>query len=103
MSEENGTSTTSVTTPVGSFSFSGKRMAEFISVLLLCLMGVLSYAFWTHSTDDKDQKGQLISVLKEINAGNMAVVKEQRIMNCILTLRQEDRRTALQDCERIAR
>lgn len=104
MSEENNETTKSeIKTPLGSMSFSGKRMAEFISVILLCLMGILSYAFWTHLTIQDDQGKNLVMVLKEISAGNNAVVREQRVMNCILTMKQEERRTALADCERIAR
>ena len=104
MSEENNeTSKSEIKTPLGSLSFSGKRMAEFISVLLLCLMAVLAYAFWNHSVNVETHGNQLIGVLKELHSGNMASVKEQRVMNCLLTIKQDDRRSALADCERIAR
>ena len=99
MSEENGT--TSLKTKW--FEISGKKTAEIISILLLCLFGVLSYAFWTHTTVSDKHGSELLVVLKEIHTGNMAAVREQRVMNCLLTIKQDDRRTALADCERIAR
>ena len=104
MSEESGDkSTAGITTPLGSLNFSGKRMAEFISVLLLCMFGVLSYAFYTHNKDSDSNAKQLTEAIKDLASANLLQVKEQRVMNCLLTLPQNDRQTQLANCERIAR
>ena len=104
MPEENGSdSKAGITTPLGSLSFSGKRMAEFISVLLLCLMGVLSYAFWTHTKDTDSSTQALASAIKDLANTNVLQVREQRVMNCLLTIDQKDRQNQLSNCERIAK
>ena len=104
MPDENGeTSKAGITTPLGSLSFSGKRMAEFISVILLCLFGVMTYAFWEHNKDTSVIGKELAGAIKELAASNLLTVKEQRVMNCLLTIDQKDRQNQLSNCERIAK
>ena len=104
MPEENGSdSKAGITTPLGSLNFSGKRMAEFISVLLLCMFGVLSYAFWTHNKESDSHASALTSAIKDLASANLLQVREQRVMNCLLTIDQKDRQNQLANCERVAR
>ena len=104
MSEENeDTSKAGITTPLGSLSFSGKRMAEFISVIILCLFGVMTYAFYEHNKDTSKVGSELSQAIKELAASNLLAVREQRVMNCLLTLDQKDRQNQLSNCERIAK
>ena len=103
MSEENGDSKATLPTPWGPASFSGKKMAEFISILLLCMFGILSYAFWEH-TRDADKNNTLIAVaIKEIASSNLQLVREQRVTNCLISLEPKDRQGQLATCERIAK
>ena len=101
--ENNSDSKAGITTPLGSLNFSGKRMAEFISVLLLCMLGVLSYAFWAHGTATDANDKELAAAIKDLANSNLLSVKEQRVMNCLLTVEQKDRQNQLTNCERIAR
>lgn len=102
MAEDNNSSA-GIETPIGKVNFSGKRTAEFIAILSLTLLGVLAYGFWDHKNDSKDNQKELTSAIKELAAANIQQVKEQRVMNCLLASRQEDRRTMLPECERISR
>jgi len=102
MAEETN-STASITTPAGSFSFSGKRMAEFISVILLCLFGIMAYAFWEHKTDARELQSAFLSAIRESTQVQKEQVVAQRVMNCLLTIDQKDRQNQLANCERIAR
>ena len=53
MSEENGTTSSEIKTPIGSISFSGKCVAEFIAILSLCLLFLGAYVLWEHKLDAK--------------------------------------------------
>lgn len=101
MSEEQ--SEGSITTPLGSVNFKGKRTAEIISILCLALMFLLSYVVYEHKTDTKDMGNQFISAVKELTVATRDNVQAQRVMNCLLTLDQKDRREALATCERLAK
>ena len=103
MPEENGTSSSEIKTPIGSVSFSGKRMAEFISVILLTLFGVLAYAFWEHKTDTLEFRNAFVTLIKESTQVQREQVVAQRIMNCLLATEQKDRKEQLSTCERIAK
>ena len=104
MPEENeDTSKAGITTPLGSLSFSGKKMAEFISVILLCLFGVMTYAFFEHNGNTTTTGKELTIAIKELATANLAQVREQRVMNCLLTIDQKDRQNQLSNCERIAK
>lgn len=102
MPDENNTSS-EIKTPLGSVSFSGKRVAEFVAILSLSLLGVLGYAFWEHKTDSKDMGNQMVIAIKEMTQAQLQNVREQRVMNCLISLEQKDRPQRLADCERMAR
>ena len=110
MSEDNGTTT--IETKWGKIT--GKRTSEIIAIFSLCIMAVGSYAFYKHEESTKEDNKQFREVVKEGNSelskamNNLATatqgqVKEQRVMNCMLAVPQNDRRQMLAECERIAR
>ena len=115
MSEENGDnvdSSTTIETKWGKIS--GKRTSEIIAIFSLCIMAVGAYAFYKHEESTKEDNKQFREVVKEGNSdlaramNNLATatqgqVREQRVMNCLLTVNQGDRRQALAECERVAR
>lgn len=102
MPDENNTSS-EIKTPIGSVSFTGKRVAEFIAILSLSLLAVLGYAFWDHKIDTKDLGSQMVAAIKEMTKAQMENVREQRVMNCLLSIEQKERPQRLADCERMAR
>lgn len=96
MSEENGTTSSQITTPIGSVSFSGKRVAEFIAILSLCLLFLLSYVVWEHKLDAKAGDETTRDVLKELVMG----IREN---NCLTTFKEEAREAKAEFCKRVAR
>jgi len=100
MSEENGNGT-EIKTPWGSIS--GKRTAELITIISLSLTGVLAYAFWEHKNDAKTAGSEVVLAIKEFTAAQRDSNKEQRITNCLIALEPQERKGALDRCERIAR
>lgn len=80
--EEN--SSAQIQTPIGSVQFNGKKTAEFISILSLCALFVLAYVLWDHQTDSKANAQVVQHYLKQN-------VESQRMMNCLLSLPQEER------------
>ena len=104
MPEENdNNSKAGITTPLGSLSFSGKRVSEFIAILSLSILGVIGYAFWDHKDDSKDIGNQMVIAVKEMTKAQLDNNREQRVMNCLISLEQKDRPSRLAECERIAR
>lgn len=100
MAEENGTTSTSVETPVGKFAFSGKRTAEFITVILAIGVSVMSYVVWTHARSSENHQ-----VAIETSMNKMAGA--QRFFACVIATPQEDRMKQLEQdnsfCNRMAR
>jgi hypothetical protein len=94
MSEENSES--SVTTPLGSFAFKGKKTAEFIAIFSLFLMSLMGYILWEHKAEAKENGTTLVTALKEISQSN-------RVLACLMATKQEEREAKLAQCERIAR
>ena len=84
-----------INTPLGSFSFKGKRMAEFIAILSLCLLFLLGYIVWEHKTDTKGQGTELAKVFREM-------VIAQRELNCLISVKQEERENKAELCRRLA-
>lgn len=82
----NGDDKTSVNipTPLGPVSFNGKRTAEFISVLLAVGVGIMAYILWDHQRDARENAQTVQHYLKQN-------VEAQRMMNCLLSLPQEER------------
>ena len=101
--EPNGTTTTEVKTPLGSFAFSGKKTAEFIAIISLCLLFVLAYVIYEHKSDAKDVQAQFVVAIKEMTAVAKEGVQVQRVMNCLISTDQKDRQSQIANCERISR
>lgn len=74
-----------------------------IGMIMCSALAVFGYALYDHKVDAREVSAIMISAIKEMTAAQRGNVKEQRVMNCLLTTKQDERRGALQDCERIAR
>lgn len=83
-------------------------VASLLGVILLC------YVVWEHKMDASAQEVKresaaaqrdvlLTSAIKEMAAAQKEGVVAQRVMNCLLSTDQKDRRAQLDTCERIAR
>ena len=94
MSDENGSG--EIKTPIGSVSFSGKKTAEFIAILSLCLLFVMAYIIWEHRAEAKENDVALIGALKDM-------VSAQREQNCLIAVKQDDREAKVEFCRRISR
>lgn len=87
---DNGSEST-ISTPVGSVSFKGKRMSEFIAILCLCLLFLLSYVLWEHKAEAKTDSTNLAEVIKGMTVAQQSMVQAQREQNCLLSLPPEKR------------
>lgn len=95
MSElQEGNGNLEVKTPWGSFS--GKRTAELIAILSLCILGVLGYAFWEHKLEAKASGDSLTAVMKDL----ATAIREG---NCINSYPEAERESRVQQCKLISR
>jgi hypothetical protein len=91
-----------ITTPLGSLTYKGKRMAEFISILSMC-----GLVLWQHKEDAKGMQSIFAQGFKEMH---QAQTEQNRILReqvCLLSLPEQKReREFLTDnslCKRISR
>lgn len=105
MAEENSEST--ITTPLGSVSVKGKRMAEIISVICLCLLFLLGYILWEHKEDSKGMKDAFANGFTEMAKAQREQNQIQREQLCLLAMPETKReREFLNEgsfCKRLAR
>lgn len=105
MSDE--TTESAITTPIGSLSFKGKRMAEFIAILCLCLLILLGYVQYQQKEDLKDMNASFTAGFKEMAAGQREQNSILREQLCLLALPPEKReREFLSEqsfCKRLSR
>lgn len=86
-----------------------KFSAKNLPLNWLAIIGILfvsAGSLWMlveHKAEAKQDKSELVSVLREMNTTNKELVQTQRITNCIISLPPDRRETALSTCERIAR
>jgi len=118
-----------VTTPIGSFSFNGKKTAEFIMILLAIGFGIMAFVQWTHLMDARAAEQEFKQYLQEISRANQQALREisesnreavrqlvesqrdavraQKEMNCLISLPQEDRKKEFMGensfCKRMSR
>ena len=94
MSDDNGSG--EIKTPIGSVSFSGKKTAEFIAILSLCLLFVVAWVMWEHKADAKEHGDSLNAVMKDL-------AQAVREGNCINAYPEADRENKIDLCRRITR
>ena len=94
MTEE--TQSGEIKTPLGSVSFSGKKTAEVIAILSLCLLFLLAWVLWEHKADAKGHGDSLTSVMKDM-------AQAIREGNCINSYPEAERESKIEMCKRITR
>lgn len=101
MSEDNTES--SITTPLGGVSFKGKKTAEFIAIL--SMVGVLwvGWVLWEHKAEAKQDNNNIALAIREFTAAQRESTVVQRVTNCLMATKQDEREAKLAQCERIAR
>lgn len=114
MPEENGSSNVEIKTGFGSVALNSKKMAEIISVALICVVGIMGYILWDHSMDARAAEGEFKKFLETMSERNTKALEQattrqaqmieklvetqkqnieaQREMNCLISLPQEERR-----------
>jgi len=103
MSEENGTTEGSVTTPLGGATFKGKKAAEFITVLSLLLTAVLAALYWTHGEQTKVGFEAIAAATREQSIASKESAQATRYMACIIAVDQKDRVSVRGECREQAR
>ena len=85
-----------IKTPIGSVRWAGKKNAELIALLALCLLFVMSYVLFQHLHDSRE----LHSTFKEL-------IVSQREQTCLLSLPETERKAEYSApygfCKRMAR
>ena len=77
-------------------SVSGKKVAEFITILSLCVMGIIGYAFWEHKLDAKASGESLTATMKDM-------AQAIREGNCINSYPEAERENKVEFCKRVTR
>lgn len=96
-----------ITTPIGSVSFKGKRIAEFIAILCLAALILIGYALWEHKEDAKGMKDAFSTGFKEMASAQREQNSIQREQLCLLSLpesrRQQEFLNDSSFCKRLSR
>lgn len=92
MSDEQNTEV-NVPTPFGAFSFSGKKTAEFITILLAIGFGIMAYVVWQHAADAREGNKALAAELTKNRDRNSD--SDQKIQEAI---KEQAKATKLQTC-----
>lgn len=92
MSDDNGG--TKLKTPW--FEINGKKTAEVIAILSLCLLFLLAWVLWEHKADAKSNGDSL-------NAGMKDMAQAIREGNCINSYPEAERENKVELCKRITR
>lgn len=96
-----------ITTPLGSFNFKGKRMAEFIAVLAIFGVFLLGYVTWEHKEDAKGMKDAFVVGFKDMASAQREQNAIQREQLCLLSLpehrRQQEFLNDTSFCKRLSR
>lgn len=79
------------------------RGSDILGIGTLLIVALVAYVLWEHKGDSHENGKNLTGAIREMTAAQNEGVKAQRVMNCLLATRQEDRQNALATCERIAR
>lgn len=96
-----------IKTGIGSVSYKGKRMAEFIAVVCLILLFLLAYVLWEHKEDAKSMRDSFATGFREMTSAMREQNRISREQVCLLSLSPEKReREFMSDgsfCKRLAR
>lgn len=94
----------SAETALGKFKILGNNILPG-ATFIVCVCGfTVGWFLWdAHRMDAKDSSNQMVAIFKEFSQAQKDSVKEQRVLNCLISTDQRDRRRAFEDCERIAR
>ena len=100
-------STGNITTPIGSLSFSGKRIAEFISILSMAVLFLMAYVLYEHKEDAKSLQASFTSGFKEMSGAQREQNQILREQVCLLSLAPEKREREFMSessfCKRLSR
>lgn len=100
-------SESAITTPLGSLSYKGKRMAEVISILSMCGLVLLAYILWQHKEDSKVMQAIFSQGFKEMHNSQQEQNRILREQVCLLSMPENKReREFLSEnslCKRISR
>lgn len=91
MNEETGVE---INTPWGSAK--GKKTAEVIAIISLCLLCLFAWVLWEHKADAKTQGDTLTTTMKDM-------AQAIREGNCINSYPEAVRESKIEQCRRITR
>ena len=94
----------SVETALGKFKARGSDFIATATLVVSVCGFTIGWFLWeSHRMEAKENGSQMVAVFKEFTSAQKEGVKEQRVLNCLISTDQKDRRRAYEECERIAR
>lgn len=99
--ESRGESGFEVKTPLGTARYSGKRMAELVSVLALVALTVIGMGLWWHSEDSRANSSAINQAFREMVLVQRQMLQAQREQNCLIAMKPEERNVSF--CQRVTR
>ena len=78
-------------------------LVSLFGALILMGLGVLGYAYWDHTRDASFSDSQMLTAINAMVNAQTEAAKQQRVTNCLIATKQEERESKLSMCERLAR
>ena len=104
MPEDPQTQEVSVETALGKFKARGSDFIASATLIVSICGFTIGWFLWdSHRMEAKENGASMVVALKEFTQSQKESVKEQRVLNCLISTDQKDRRRAYDECERIAR
>ena len=104
MPDDPQTQEVSVETALGKFKARGSDFIASATLIVSICGFTIGWFLWdSHRMEAKENGGAMVAALKEFTLSQKESVKEQRVLNCLISTDQKDRRRAFDECERIAR
>ena len=104
MPDDPQTQEVSVETALGKFKARGSDFIASATLIVSICGFTIGWFLWdSHRMEAKDNGVAMVVALKEFTQSQKDSVKEQRMLNCLISTEQKDRRRAYDECERIAR
>lgn len=79
------------------------RGSDVLTTLGICIVVLVGYMVYEHKEDARLSQQTFLGVVKEMTVAQKEMTVAQRVQNCLLATKQDEREAKLPTCERIAR
>lgn len=96
----NGNGEVELNAKTGMIKVRGSDVLTTFGIAIVCLVG---YMVWEHKEDSKVTQQTFVGAVKEMALAQREMTAAQRVQNCLLATKQDEREAKLPLCERISR